>query len=604
MKKFILLFLLAALTIASSCKRDEQKQLTGNPDPPFQGDVPQEAYKFEGEPGTYGGQLVMAQPNEPKRFNVITAGEVSSVAVLYYHLFRCLIDYKNGGDPPDYDAGLCTKWEATPDAKQWTFYIRKGVRWSDGQPFTADDVLFTYEVMKDERVNNSLRDIFNEGKDADNKQLYPDLQKIDDHTVRFTLHQSNGAFLDSILNLYLIPKHKWEQSWRDGKFNEAMGVTEDPGNVVGLGPFRLKEFTSGQRVVLERNPYFWKVDKNGQRLPYLDRIIFVIAKDFNTITAKFDADEIDLMDRIRAEEFSLVKRKEGANVKVEDIGVSQDSYWMTLNQNAGVNPKTGKPFVEVWKQKLYRNQKFRQAVSYAIDREGLANTVFAGRAVPLYSFVTPGDKVWYSDNIMKYPYNKELARQMLADIGLKDSNGDGFVEDPEGHTVEIVINPNVGNSQRESSAAFIAKNLQEVGIKASSNALDANLIVEMLQSTYSFDAILFGWQSGVPPGPPNVKNLLLSSGDSHTLYPKQKSPSTEWEARVDQLVKQIDETLDMAERKKMFAEIQRIWSEQVAEIYLVSERAGIAYKSKFGNIAPSTLAPRVTWNSEEIYIKK
>jgi peptide/nickel transport system substrate-binding protein len=546
----------------------------------------------------------MAQPNEPKRFNVITAGEVSSVAVLYYHLFRCLIDYKNGGDPPDYDAGLCTKWEATPDAKQWTFYIRKGVRWSDGQPFTADDVLFTYEVMKDERVNNSLRDIFNEGKDADNKQLYPDLQKIDDHTVRFTLHQSNGAFLDSILNLYLIPKHKWEQSWRDGKFNEAMGVTEDPGNVVGLGPFRLKEFTSGQRVVLERNPYFWKVDKNGQRLPYLDRIIFVIAKDFNTITAKFDADEIDLMDRIRAEEFSLVKRKEGANVKVEDIGVSQDSYWMTLNQNAGVNPKTGKPFVEVWKQKLYRNQKFRQAVSYAIDREGLANTVFAGRAVPLYSFVTPGDKVWYSDNIMKYPYNKELARQMLADIGLKDSNGDGFVEDPEGHTVEIVINPNVGNSQRESSAAFIAKNLQEVGIKASSNALDANLIVEMLQSTYSFDAILFGWQSGVPPGPPNVKNLLLSSGDSHTLYPKQKSPSTEWEARVDQLVKQIDETLDMAERKKMFAEIQRIWSEQVAEIYLVSERAGIAYKSKFGNIAPSTLAPRVTWNSEEIYIKK
>jgi peptide/nickel transport system substrate-binding protein len=603
MKKFILFFLITILIIASSCKSRIPKQ-TGNPDPPFQGVVPQDAYKFNGEPGIYGGQLVMAQADEPKRFNVITASEVTSVAVLYYHLFRCLIDYKNGGETPDYDVGLCTRWEATPDAKQWTFYIRKGVQWSDGAPFNADDVLFTYEVMKDERVNNSLRDIFNEGKDANDKPLYPDLQKLDDHTVRFTLHQSNGAFLDSILNLYLIPKHKWEQSWRDGKFNEAMGVTEDPNNVVGLGPFRLKEFTSGQRVVLERNPYFWKVDKNGQRLPYLDRIIFVIAKDFNTVTAKFDAGEIDLMDRIRAEEFSLVKRKEGPDVKVEDIGVSQDSYWLTLNQNAGVNPKTGKPFVEIWKQKLYRNQKFRQAVSYAIDREGLANTVFASRAVPLYSLVTPGDTVWFSDNIMKYPYNKDLARQLLAEIGLKDTNGDGLLEDTEGHTVEIVINPNAGNSQREGSAAFIVKNLQDVGIKASANSLNMNLIVEMLNSTYNFDAILLGWQSGVPPGPPNVKNVLLSSGDSHTLFPRQKTPSTEWEAKVDQLVKQIDETLDLAERKKLFAEIQRIWSEQMAEIYLVSERAGIAYKSKFGNISPSTLPPRVTWNSEEIYIKK
>jgi peptide/nickel transport system substrate-binding protein len=310
------------------------------------------------------------------------------------------------------------------------------------------------------------------------------------------------------------------------------------------------------------------------------------------------------MDRIRAEEFSLIKRQEGPDVKVEDIGVALDAYWLTLNQNTGINPKTGKPFVEVWKQKLYRNQKFRQAVSYAIDREGLANTVFAGRAVPLYSFVTPGDKLWYSDDIMKYPLNKELARQLLAEIGLKDSNGDGLLEDAEGHTVEIVIHPNAGNSQRESSAAFIAKNLQDIGIKASSNPVNANLISDMLLTTHNFDAILFGWQSGVPPGPPNVKNLLLSSGESHTFFPSQKTPSTEWEARIDQLVKQIDETADFAERKRLYAEAQKIWSEQMAEINLVAERAGIAYKSRFGNISPSTLPPRVTWNSEEIYIKK
>lgn len=609
MKKFILFFLIAAITMASSCGPPIPPN-TGNPDPPFQGEVPQDAYRFEGEPGIYGGQLVMAQPNDMQKFNVITADDVASLDVLWYHVFRCLVDYRNGGDNPDYDLGLCTKWEVTPDAKEWTFYLRKGVRWSDGQPFNADDVVFSYDVVRDQihegnnRVQTPIADIFNEGKDASGKTLYPELQKLDDYTVKFKLHQPNGAFLDNVFNLWLIPKHKWEQVWRDGKFNEAMGITEDPGNVVGLGPYRIKERTAGQRIVLERNPYFWKVDKTGQRLPYLDRIIFIITKDFNTITAKFEAGEIDVMDRVRAEEFSHIKRMESPDVKVEDIGVSLDTYWLTLNQNTGVNPKTGKPFIEVWKQKLYRDQKFRQAISYAIDREGLANTVFAGRAVPLYSITTPGDKAWYSDDVMKYPYNKDLARQMLAELGLKDSNGDGFLEDGEGHTVEIVLNPNAGNSQRVSTAAFLVKNLQDVGIKCTSNPLDFSLISQMLSATFNFDAIVLGWRSGVPPGPANVKNTLLSSGQNHAFFPQQKAPSTEWEARLDELVKKIDETADQAQRKQMFAEVQRIWSEQMAEINLVSERVAIAYKNKFGNASPTPLPPRFTWNSEELYIKR
>jgi peptide/nickel transport system substrate-binding protein len=609
MKKFILSFLIAIMLVASACNRSEPPRPTGIADPPFQGEVPQDKYISQGEVGNYGGQLVLAQPNDMQKFNVITADDVASTDVLWYHVFRCLVDYRNGGNNPDYDLGLCTKWEATSDAKEWTFYIRKGVRWSDGQPFNADDVVFSYDVVKDEihdsehKVQTAIGDIFNEGKDANGKTLYPELLKIDDYTVKFKLHQPNGAFLDNIFNLWLIPKHKWEQVWRDGKFNEAMALNEDPANVVGLGPYRIKERTAGQRIVLERNPYFWKVDKQGQRLPYLNRIIFVIAKDFNTITSKFKAGELDVMDRVRAEDYTLVKEMESPDIKVEDIGVSLDTHWITLNQNTGVNPKTGKPFIEVWKQKLYREQKFRQALSYAIDREGLANTVFAGRAVPLYSIITPGDKLWYSDDVMKYPYNKDLARQMFAELGLKDTNGDGFLEDAEGHTVEITINTNAGNSQRVSTAAFLVKNFNDAGIKCTSNPLDFSLISKMLSSTFNFDSIVLGWRSGVPPGPANVKNTLLSSGQNHASFPQQKSPSTEWEKRLDDLVKKIDETADQAQRKKMFAEVQRIWSEQMAEINLVAERLAIAYKNKFGNASPTPLPPRFTWNSEEIYIK-
>lgn len=607
MKKSIFALFIALLIFvvsSSSCKSPGDSPSSGTPNPPFEGTPPQDAYVFQGEPGVYGGQWVMALPNEPKRFNILTAVETSSIAVLQYYVFRPLVDYLNGGATPDFDSGVCTKWEASPDAKEWTFYLRKGLRWSDGEPFNADDVIFSYDVIKDERVESSLRDAFNEGKDASGKALLPDLEKVDDYTVRFKLHQPSGAFLDAVINLFLVPKHKWEQAWRDGKFNEVMKVSDDPKDVVGLGPFRIKEFTSGQRVVLERNPFYWKVDKKGQRLPYLDRMIFIIARDFNTVTAKFQAGEIDGMDRIRGEEFTLVKKMESPEIKVEDVGISLDTYWMNLNQNPGANPKTGKPYVEPWKIKLFRNQKFRQAISYAIDREGLANTVFAGRAVPIYSIVTPGDKAWYSDNIMKYPLNKDLARQMFAEIGLKDNNGDGFLEDAEGHTVAITLNTNTGNSQREGTAAFIARNLQDVGIKATSNPIDFNLIGDMLGSTFNYESIVLGWQSGVPPGMTNVKNVLLSSSQNHTFHPQQQTPSTEWEAKIDELVKQTEQTLDVAERKKLYGEIQRIWSEQAAEIGLIAERLGVAYKSKFGNVSPTTLPPRLTWNCDEIYLKR
>src|SRR5207244_11017564 len=126
---------------------------------------------------------------------------------------------------------------------------------------------------------------------------------------------------------------------RTGTVRSSIGLAYDPSNIVGLGPFRLKEYVTGQRLVLERNPYFWKVDSRGQRLPYLDRMVFVIVKDFNTIQSKFQSGEIDVMPRVRPQDYALIKRMEGGDIKVEDIGVSYDTNWVVFNQNRGTNPK-------------------------------------------------------------------------------------------------------------------------------------------------------------------------------------------------------------------------------------------------------------------------
>ncbi|HKQ03641.1 MAG TPA: ABC transporter substrate-binding protein [Blastocatellia bacterium] len=603
MRKAFICAALSALMALVACKPGGVGGPSGTPNPPFAGDLPQDAYVFQGEPGVYGGQLVLDLKNDPATFNIINITDENSAYLLYYHVFRWLIDFRNGGDPPDFDSGLCTGWENSPDLKQWTFHLRRGVRWSDGEPFNADDVMFTWDVIRDPNVQSAIADVFKEGADGGHP-LYPQLDKLDDVTVRFTLHAPNAMFLDQIVNFFPIPKHKWESAWRAGRFNEVMKLTDNLDDIVSLGPFRLKEYTPGQRVVLERNPYFWKVDKKGQRLPYLDRLVFLIAKDFTTVQAKFEATEIDMLARVRAEDYAQVKKFESADIGVQDIGVVLDTQWIVFNQNNLDNPQTHKPYLAPWKQRLFRDTRFRQAVSYAIDREGLAKTVYAGRAVPLYSFITPADKIWYSDEVMKYPYDPERARRMLADIGLKDNDGDGVLEDGEGHRLEFSVITNSSNSQRVRTAAFIAKNLQDIGIKLNPESVTLNAVVTAMQSTFNFDALELGWQGAVPPGPTNTKNITLSSALNHACFPSQPKPSTEWEARIDQLVHEIDGEPDAGIRKQKFAEVQRIWSEQLPEINLVVQEEAVAFKKKFGNLLPSTMSPRVSWNAEEIYIKR
>lgn len=604
MRNIIVAVVMTAMIVAAGCKGSAPGGASGIPNPPFQGDPPQDVYRYDGETGIYGGTLVSSVPDDPKTFNIILSSDNATADVLWFHVFRCPVDYRNGGNPPDFDPGLCTKWEASQDAKTWTFYLRRGVRWSDGEPFNADDLVFTYNVVLDKNVVNPSRDVFLEGRDENGEPIFPQLEKVDDYTVRFNLHSPNGSFLDAIYNLWLIPKHKWEQPWRTGGFLTTMALTEDPSNIVGLGPFRLKEFVSGQRVVLERNPYFWKVDSRGQRLPYLDRIVFVIAKDFNTVQSKFAAGEIDLMARVRPQDYALIKRMESPEIKVEDIGVSYDTNWLVFNQNTGSDPKTHKPFLEPWKQKLFRDVRFRQAVSYAIDRDALANTVFSGRGVPIYSFVSPGDITWFSDDVMKYPYDLERARRMLTEIGLKDSNGDGVLEDTEGHTVEFNVVTNAKNSQRVETASFICRGLKDIGLKANPVSVDFSVLIDNMQTNFAFDGMVLGWQPNPPPGPSGTKNIVLSSGQQHACWASQQEPSTEWEARADKLIQQIESSLDHGERHRMFAEIQRIWSEFLPEINLVAPREVVAFKNKFGNLHPVALPPRATWNCEEIYLKK
>jgi peptide/nickel transport system substrate-binding protein len=255
------------------------------------------------------------------------------------------------------------------------------------------------------------------------------------------------------------------------------------------------------------------------------------------------------------------------------------------------------------KLKWFRNTKFRQAVSYAVDRQSIVRSSLSGYGEPNYNYATPDTK-WNNTNIHTYPYNPDKARALLAEIGLTDRNGDGIIEDSEGHPVEFTLISNTGNTRREKSAVIIQQDLKKVGMKVNWQPMDFNAMIDKLDSSFDWECYSLGWGGG-PPDPAYGLNILRSSGFSHQWFPRQTKPSTDWEARMDELASAQLKTLDFKERKRIYDEIQMILSEQQPMIFTASMRAFSGVRNDMQNVRASTLDPnRVLWNIEEVWLKK
>ncbi|MCC6745426.1 MAG: ABC transporter substrate-binding protein [Acidobacteria bacterium] len=572
---------------------------TGVANPPFEGEPPAEPYVYEGETGVYGGMLVIPTAQDPKSFNGLTAGETSTTGIVNGPIYSALIGFDNISQK--IDNGLCTSIESSEDNLVWTFKIRKGVRWSDGEPFTANDVKFNFDVAFDKNIDNSVKSTFEQSDGT-----LPKVEAVDDLTVKFTLTEPNAIFLDNVGSTYLVPRHKWEESYKKGEFaDRALTIDTRPEDVVGLGPFRLKEFASEQRVLMERNPYYWKVDKKGQRLPYLDRVIFRIVPDMNTMLSVFQNGEVDMHWNVRPEDFSLLKREEQTgDYTVQELGPGYNVLYIMVNQNTGKN-KAGKPNVDPVLSEWFRNVKFRKALAHAIDRQAIITTAFQGLGTPVETFCPPANKVWYDkDASVSYDYSPDKAKALLKEVGLEDRDGDGVAEDAAGHKCAFRLVTNSNNQARVAAATVIKENLKAVGIDITYQGVEFNSMVDALQKTFDWDAAIGGWQSGNPPDPVLMKNIVLSSGMLHFSFPLQKSPSTEWEKRIDELMMANARTVDLAERKKQFSEVQHLWSENLPEIDLLVPNYFVAVKNKIGNVRSSPLATYTYWNIDELYLKK
>jgi peptide/nickel transport system substrate-binding protein len=535
-----------------------------------------------GDPGRFGGTFLQAQVSDPRTFNPILAQETSSTGA-FGSLFDALVE--DNGETTAVEPALAESWTTSQDGRTWTFTLRKGLAWSDGVPLTADDVIFTFQVIYDKSIPNSLGDVLTvAGKPIQ-------VTKVDALTVRFRTVEPFGPFLRSI-GVPIIPRHKLEGVYKAGKFNQTWGVNTPTKELVGTGSFIMTEYKPAQRLTYKRNPHFWMVDMAGHRLPYIDRLVRTIVPDQNAHRLLFQQGQTDSYG-VRPSEFAEFKQKEGAgHYTVYDGGPSFGTEFLTFNQN----PRGGLP---EYKLKWFQTQKFRQGVAYAIDRQAITEQVYAGHAVPQYGPESPANKFFFNPRVMQYPYNLEKAAAVLAEAGFK-KGADGVLRDAEGHPVQFVINTNADNHDRVAIGNIVRQDLERLGMQVTLAPEAFNTMVNKLVESFKWEAFVIGLTGGIEPH--NGQNVWKSSGSLHMWYPKEPAPATPWEVLVDRYFRLGATTVDQNRRREYYNKFQEVVAEQVPVIYTTIPNAYVAVRNKFGNIRYTAYGGPF-WNFPVIYIK-
>lgn len=542
-----------------------------------------------------GGKLVVAQASGPKTFNPLFAEDSDSLT-LARCLMGTLIRINNQTHAAELELAESVEW--SPDHRLMTARIRSGAKFSDGQPLTADDVRFTFQVIYDPQIASPAADLLRRGDGQ------VTVEKVDDRTVRFVFPGPWAGADRMFSGIAILPKHVLERTYLEGKFDESVwGLATAVGQVVGLGPFRLRAYEQGQRTVLARNPYYWKRDAQGKALPYLDEIEFLIIPERSARLLRFQQGEVDLLSVLRAEEVQTLKPLvDKGEIVVKDLGPSLITEFMWFNLNPGTNPQTGKPYVDPVKLAWFSQPKFRQAVAYAIDRPAIVDVAFAGAATPLHGFVSPGEKTWYEPNVQRYSLASSQAKALLNQIGLRDRTGDGILDDAQKQPVTFTLITNAGNELRQKMGLIIQEDLKAIGIGVKFEPLETRTLLSKINSDFDYEACLLGL-AGTDADPNAKMNILLSSATGHYWHPGQPSPATAWEARIDELMMAQARTVDQAERQKLFADVQRLMAEQVPLINLAARNLVVAARRRVGNLKPGLLHDFLLWNAEELFLR-
>ena len=553
------------------------------------------------EVGVHGGRFVAGSTASPKTFNPIMANETSSNEVVQ-RLFTSLtdLDYATEADVPR----IARAWDLSDSGRTVTFHLRRGAAFSDGHPITSADVKFSFDVVMDSTLHPSMQEGLR--MDVAGQSVPYAYSAPDSFTFVVTSPGPDALLLSHVSNVRIVPKHVLEGAFRAGTFASAYSTATPPESLVTSGAWRLKAYAENDRTVLERNPYWFGVDGKGQRLPYLDQLVFLVAKDQNTAAQKFTAGELDGLDNVKAEDYRQFAADAAARDYVlHDVGPSLNTnfIWFNLNRDRA---KGNRPKTEGYKFAWFSNRDFRRAVSFAIDRDAIIKGPFFGYAIKNWGLLTAGSKVWYDSTLTGPDHDPAQANALLDAMGLKDRNGDGVREDAQGHPVAFTLIFNGDNKLRASMAALIQDDLAKVGVKVTPAGLDFNALTAKTRADQDYDAVLLGLGSAVPADPGMGGNFWMSTGATHFWDMKQPAgrPDTPAEARMNAAFMRNITSTELAGRRAAYREMSQTLTDEAFVVWLPTQLMRIPVSARFGNVSPSPMPHRILWNAEVLFMKR
>ncbi len=531
-----------------------------------------------------GGSLTASLRSEPASYNRFVdqsaAGEVLSL-LTQAPLVR--IDRTTDRLEP----WLAESWTRSDDGRTYTLRLRQGLTFSDGRPFSSADVVFSFAALYDARVNAVLApDTYAGGQPIR-------VEAPDPVTVVLRLAAPSAAGLRLIDDVPMLPRHRLQKALDEGKFREAWSAASPLADIAGLGPFVLTEHVPGQQLVFSRNPRYWRRDAAGTQLPYLDRLTIAVVGDQNSEALQMQQGQIDLManGEIRPEDIVGFRRLAAqGTVRLIDAGVGLDPnlLWFNLSPAGSRDPRT--PWL--------RSRAFRQGVSCAIDRDAVVNAVYLGAAVPIYGPITPGNQKWYAPVRPACDHDLAKARDLFAAAGLSDSNGDGMLEDAAGVGARFSIITQQGHTIRQRTAAVLQEQLRQAGLTVDVAGLDPGALFERW-SRGDYDSIYFGVQA-TGTDPALMPQFWLSSGNFHFWNPRQPSPATDWEKRIDGLFRRQAQSNTLSERQQLMAEAQAILAEELPAIYFVAPEVTIVTSTRVRNPKAAPQIPQLLWSADTL----
>jgi peptide/nickel transport system substrate-binding protein len=543
-----------------------------------------------GTVGRYGGTLAVAERSEPKTLNPVTAADAPSREVIgcmnadLIHINRL---------SQQTEPALAKSWKESRDGRVFTIKLRQGLRFSDGKRFNADDVVFSFQVYLDERIHSPQRDLLIVG----GKPI--SVQKLGTYTVRFTLAQPYAAAERIFDSLAMLPRHLLEKPYQEGNFGQIWNLSTPASQIAGMGPFRLKEYVPGQRMVLERNPYYWKIDSQKNRLPYLDELAFLFVGNEDAQVIRFQAGDTDVISRISAENYALLSQQAQARgFALFDLGPSLDYNFLVFNLNDLKSKNLPSIAAE---QEWFSSLPFRQAVSDAIDRESIVRLVFAGHGAPLWGNVSPSNKLWVDQNLPHPVRSIQQAKELLKSAGFSWRN-DGQLLDSKGRAVEFSIITSSSNAQRSAMATIIQDDLSKLGMNIDIVPLEFRAYLDRIFQTYDYEAAIMGLGGGDADPNPQM-NVWLSNGGTHIWNLDEQKPATPWEAQLDQLMQRQMVELSYRKRKQLYDQAQEIIAHNLPFIFLATPDVLVGAKKDLGNFQPTILEPSALWNVEQLYFR-